>query len=189
MAYEAQKQIYRDAQRKLTLAAEERSSVQRALASYQQSYAKKNNQVNQDKSEKSSLEKRLQQVIEIISLLGGSVPSNIIGVNSAANTAGKTFSDVIRCSGIASCSLGTAFYTKSVDEDFHTSNALTDCRTEKDRIETRIEQLAASIRNLEEELRTLSGNISTQNNRIISLNNYIRNYESTVNQYRKYINM
>ena len=189
MAYEAQKQIYRDAQRKLTLAAEERSSVQRALASYQQSYSQKNSQANQYKSEKSNLEKRLQQVIQIISLFGGSVPSSISGINSAANTAGKTFSAVIHCSGIASCSLGTVFYTKSVEDDSHTDKALTDCRREKNRIETKIEQLAASIRNLEEELRTLSGNISTQSNRIISLNTSIRNYESTANQYRRYMSM
>ncbi len=186
MAYETQKQKYREAQRQLTRAIEERVSTKRAMESLQQTYSARNNQVSQCRNDKINLEKRLQQVVRILFLLGGSVPDAIVSVNSAANTAGKSFRSAMRCSEIVSASLETVFYTKSVEKDSHTASALSGCQAEKDRIEIEIVRLAASIKNLEEEMRGLWGSISIQNNRIDALNRAINVYQHDINTYRRY---
>lgn len=186
MAYETQKQKYREAQSKLTRATEERVSANREMESLRQMYSAKNNQVSRCKNDKIDLEKRLQQVMRILSLLGGNVSDGISGVNSAANAAGKSFRSAIRCCEIVSASLEIVFYTKSVEEDSRTASALFGCRAEKDRIETEIAHLIASIKSLEEEMRSLSSSISTQNNRIDALNRSISVYQHDVNAYRRY---
>ncbi len=189
MAYEAQKQAYYNAQALLRQDRSALAGAQRAKDEHEAAYSSSRTQIDQCKNDRHNLEQRLEQVNQIISMLGGSVSERIAIANTAARLAGEAFCGAMRCSHILAASLATVFAAKSVNDDPHTSSALSKCQTERDRIETEIARLRTAISILEQQMQTLSRNIAAQNNHIASLNHSIGVHQYEVNVYRPYIYM
>lgn len=111
------------------------------------------------KSNKKNLEKRLEDVKNLISKLDGTVSENIVKSNSSGKKAEEVYVKCIKCSQISSGSLVSTFGLKGVLEDSNSEGTYTAFVNEKKRLEQAIAELERLIRQAEALIASLGQSI------------------------------
>lgn len=140
------------------------------------------NNVSDLKSQKTNLEKRLAQVIDLIKYLERNVTNHIDDTNKTSLKAQQTYCDAIKCIGnnLLAAGIQEAFKLKAIEED---CTALQDCRVEKTRIENNITNINKNITALENYISQLNKNIITCQNNVDYYNSQARNNQYKIDYY------
>lgn len=145
-------------------------------------------------SQKGNFEKRLQGIEDIIKMLEGSsgwfstnVPAAIEKAQRSIAKADSSYRRSIRLSGGAgAASLESAFKTRTVEADPHSSSALSSFKAEQARLEEAINNLNTQIINLSSLVSSLSSKIRSCNSTQASLQASMNSYAYDMNHYKKY---
>lgn len=135
--------------------------------------------MNSKSSELSNFEERLSQVKTLIKSLTKTVNSKMTVANKSASKSSGIYEKAIRCSAYVAASIADVFQTVGVENDPNTNGALTDCNTEKTRLETEIARL-------KNEIKTLKSNIEMYNREI---KKYVSIRDSSKSSAKKYYNI
>lgn len=180
-AYDYAKSKYRGA-------AEEYLGNKKKLDSYYDEYRGMTAQADSFRSEKLSFEKRIEDIGEVISLLGedGPVENAIAEANRAAKYAEGEFARSIVCSGVNSPPLGSIFSCPTVTENSYSLTALNELKKEKARLEQALAEVNAKINAMELEAERLMSQMNslavTQN----ELSRTMKNCSFEMVHYKKY---
>lgn len=118
------------------------------------------NEISAASSRKKNLEKRLEEVIQILGFFGGTVTQNIDAANRQSAGTDEAYRAAIRCSEVAANSIHAAFKLGGVTEEACASSAYSSCEAEKRRLERDIETLRVELNRLENRVAELSSSIS-----------------------------
>lgn len=175
-------------------AANQKRASERQEQSYLSEKRAANAELNSLSSQKLNFEKRLQGIENIIKMLEGnggwfsvSVPDAIAKAQKSLSRADSSFRSSMRLSGgSGAASMETAFKTKTVDADAHSSSALAAFKSEKVRLEQEIASLKTQIANLSSMITSLSSKIQACNSTQASLQSSMNSYAYDMNHYKKY---
>lgn len=137
------------------------------------------NSLNSKSSELSNFEERLSQVKALIKALTKTVNAKMSTANKSASKCSGIYEKSIRCSEYDPANIAEVFQTESVEGDSNTNGALTDCNTEKTRLEKEITRL-------KNEIKTLKSNIEMYNREI---KKYVSIRDSSKSNAKKYYNI
>lgn len=130
-------------------------------------------------SELSNFEERLSQVKALIKALTKTVNTKMVTANKSASKSSGLYEKAIRCNAYAAANIAEVFQTVSVEDDSNTNGVLTDCNTEKTRLEKEITRL-------KNEIKTLKSNIEMYNREI---KKYVSIRDNSKSSAKKYYNV
>ena len=123
-------------------------------------YNSVSNELHSTSSRRKNLEKRLEEVKQILSLFAGLVSDCIGTANKELSAVDETYRSTILCSGTAAADIKSAFLVQSVSGDANSSNAYNSCVAEKTRLENGIEALRVQINALSNRMEQINSDIS-----------------------------
>lgn len=112
------------------------------------------------KSQQHDLERRLAEVEKILRSFESEVDEVISKANGSAKKAHSLYHASIVCSGVTSANVESAYSSKSVNVDSHSSAAYQACFQEKTRLEKAIERLETERRRLESAIDSIESQMS-----------------------------
>lgn len=141
------------------------------------------NNVNDLRNQKTNLEKRLAQVIDLISYLEHDVTNSIEYTGKSSLKAQQKYCEAIKCNGSNASipRIQEIFKIKAIDED---CSALQECYDEKKRIESNICNINKNITTLENYIGQLNRNIVICQNNVDYYNSQARNNQYNIDYYR-----
>lgn len=149
---------------------------------YEASKKRASTDLANSRKEKRNLEKRLDGVRKIISMMEGSggffsanVPEKIRRANKSSDEAGSNFKGCIRCSGVQAADVADKFHTQKVNENRNSSSALQEFEREERRLVGAIDEIDRQIRALNDRIGILTTNIRNCNSTQSSIRRQIRN--------------
>lgn len=160
---------------------EARNAVKRTnyeIESYQSKKRSGESALVSENKKKKDLEARLADIKEIIALLENSVPAYITRANRTAETVGEKYVSAVKCSEITNADIEAAYHTESIENDVNSADTYQNCLSEKDRLETAIEDLNRAIQKLHNEIIALEDSISGAKKGLL-------NYEYEMQSYKK----
>ena len=180
-AYDYAKSKYRGA-------AEEYLGNKKKLDSYYDEYRGMTAQADSFRSEKLSFEKRIEDIGEVISLLGedGPVENAIAEANRAAKYAEGEFARSIVCSGVNCPPLSRIFKTPYVSENSYSVTALTMLKKEKARLEQALREVNAQLNALELEAQQLQSQMNSLAQTQASLSKIMNACTYDMNHFKKF---
>lgn len=178
-------EYYRYYKRKYLDGISARNASRKKEESYISQRNQKKNQLSQCKAEKSSADKRLNDMNNIIKMLEGSqgifgtnVPSSISKAEKALDNIESSFHKTIRLinGNGAKPDIKAAFEIKSVDKNTHSNAALVQFKKERSALQQKITNINNSISSLNSAISQLDRSIRACDSEQASLNRQIKSY-------------
>lgn len=145
-------------------------------------------QLSKCKEQKKNLEERLVGVKNIISFFLHDITQHINKANRSAVSAGEKYTAAIRCDTITSTSIGSAFHSKTIDEDTRMlAPAYQNCNNEKERLERDIESLNKQTAQFNAAISLLESDIRRYRRIVSNAEEYMNIYKARVSYYEPYM--